>query len=374
VKILTTGIQRRLALAAALVTVLILAGARSWARDGSNPRDLKIVFIDVEGGASTLIVTPLGESVLIDTGWERADGRDAHRIQDAARHAGVRRIDHLITTHWHMDHYGGLGQLAKLMPVDHFYDHGIPDQFPEDTANFPRLIAAYRAAGGGHSQTLKPGDEVPLRQDPNGRLPRISLRCFAANGHVLDEADHTPADGCERHPAKPKDISDNANSLALRLDYGDFSLWTGGDLTWNIEHRLVCPVNRVGAVSLYLTDHHGLNQSNNPAIVQALQPRVAVMNCGAVKGGDIETTKALRSTPSIEAIYQSHRVTRYREEGNTAPELIANSDPDCQGVPIVAEVAPDSRAFSVRVGWGGKPRQFSSRPVSGTAGSGGRGE
>src|SRR5207249_2693890 len=129
---------------------------------------------------------------------------------------------------------------------------------------------AYRAAGGNHSETMKPGDEIPLRQDRSGSLPRITLRCMAANAHVIDEASHPAADGCDLHPAKEKDPSDNANSLAFRLEYGEFRFWAGGDLTWNIfwaggdltwniEHRLVCPVNRVGAVSLYLTNHHGMN-------------------------------------------------------------------------------------------------------------------
>jgi beta-lactamase superfamily II metal-dependent hydrolase len=348
-----------------LLAFLLAAVLPSRGDARSASRDLKIVFIDVEGGAATLMVTPGGESVLIDTGWEREDGRDALRIRDAARAAGVRRMDHLITTHWHMDHYGGVGRLAKLMPIGHFYDHGIPERSIDDPANFPHLIAAYRAAGGGHSQTLKPGDQIPLRQDPTGRTPRITLRCMAANAHVVDEERYPPVDGCEAHPARAKDTSDNANSLALRLDYGEFSFWAGGDLTWNIEHRLACPVNRVGTVSLYLTDHHGMNLSNNPALIQALRPRVAVMNCGAVKGGDVETTAALRATPSVEAIYQSHWVTRYHEEGNAPAERIANPDPECQGVPIVAEVALDGRTFEVRVGWSGRPHRFDSRPAGG---------
>jgi hypothetical protein len=182
---------------------------------------------------------------------------------------------------------------------------------------------------------------------------------------VVDEEARPAVDGCAAHPAKPADTSDNARSLGLRLDYGDFSYWAGGDLTWNVEHRLVCPVNRVGHVSLYLTDHHGLNQSNNPALVRALHPRVVVMNCGAVKGGDVETTTTLRALPGIEAIYQSHRVMRYGAEGNTTAELIANPEPACQGVPIVADVAPDGRSFEMRVGWKGQPRRFDSRPVDG---------
>jgi glyoxylase-like metal-dependent hydrolase (beta-lactamase superfamily II) len=172
------------------IAALLTTEALGWSAERSGGRHLKIVFIDVEGGAATLIVTPQRESVLIDTGWERPDGRDALRIQEAARAAGVRRINHLITTHWHMDHYGGVGRLAKLMPIDHFYDHGIPEQSLDDPANFPHLIAAYRAAGGDHSQTLKPGDEIPLRQDSTGRLPRLTLRCLAANGHVPVKQPH----------------------------------------------------------------------------------------------------------------------------------------------------------------------------------------
>src|SRR5262249_48330473 len=161
---------------------------------------------------------------------------------------------------------GGVARLAKLMPIDYFYDHGVPVPYNDDPQNFPRLIAAYRAAGGSHSRILKPGDQIPLRQDPTGTLPRITLRCLVSNGHVIDEAAHPAQDGCAAHPAKPTDTSDNARSLGVRLDDGDFSFWAGGDLTWNIEHRLVCPTNRIGPVSLYLTDHHGLNQSNNPAL------------------------------------------------------------------------------------------------------------
>jgi competence protein ComEC len=344
-----------------LIVLIMAGGARMEARAAEGK--LSLVFIDVEGGAATLIVTPLGESVLIDTGWEREDGRDALRIQEAARKMGVRRIDHLIATHWHMDHYGGTGRLAKLMPIGRFYDHGVPEPYHDDPQNFPRLIAAYRAAGGDRSTVLKPGDTISLKQEPGGLLPRISLRCFAADSKVVGEKSEAALNGCAAHPAKPEDTSDNARSIAMRLDYGDFSFWAGGDLTWNVEHRLVCPTNRVGTVSLYLTDHHGLNSSNNPALVRALRPQVAVMNCGAAKGGDIETTRALRASPGLKGIYQSHRVMRYGPEANAPPDMVANAEQECQGVPIVAEVATDGSAFEVKVGWSGAPRRFVSRPA-----------
>src|SRR5207253_3691218 len=150
-----------------LVALFLLAvPLRSPAADQS-PRGLDIYFIDTEGGAATLLVTPAGESVLIDCG--NPGNRDAERIHDvAAKQAGLKAIDHLIITHWHTDHYGGVARLVKLMPVRHFYDHGIPEKLQEDPKNFPLLIQAYRQASRGKSITLRPGDEVPLKQTEGG--------------------------------------------------------------------------------------------------------------------------------------------------------------------------------------------------------------
>src|SRR5262249_38936575 len=125
-------------------------------------RGLNIHFIDTEGGAATLIVTPLGESVLIDCGNPGA--RDAERIHHVATDAGLKAIDHLIITHWHLDHYGGVERLSQLMPIHHFYDHGIPASLAEDPKNFPLLIQAYKAASKGKSRSLKAGDEIALKR------------------------------------------------------------------------------------------------------------------------------------------------------------------------------------------------------------------
>src|SRR5207244_7316319 len=82
----------------------------------SQSRSLEIYWIDVEGGAATLIVSPSGESMLIDTGWE-ADDRDAKRILAAAQHAGVKKIDYLVISHYHADHVGGLAALSKVIHI-----------------------------------------------------------------------------------------------------------------------------------------------------------------------------------------------------------------------------------------------------------------
>src|SRR6516162_1615234 len=148
------------------------------------PRGLDIHFIDTEGGAATLLVTPEGESVLIDCG--NPGTRDAERIFEvASKQAGLKAIDHLVITHWHTDHYGGVARLVKLMPVRHFYDHGIPKELSEDPKNFPVLIEAYKTASEGKSHTLKPGNEIALKQSKDG--PALSLLCVCAAGDVIPD-------------------------------------------------------------------------------------------------------------------------------------------------------------------------------------------
>src|SRR4051812_39190835 len=90
----------------------------------AKPKPLQIYFIDVEGGQSTLVVSPAGQSLLIDTGWPGFDGRDANRIMAAAKSAGVKKLDYVLITHFHRDHVGGVVQLADRMPIDTFVDHG----------------------------------------------------------------------------------------------------------------------------------------------------------------------------------------------------------------------------------------------------------
>src|SRR5262249_41446281 len=147
-------------------------------------RGLDIYFIDVEGGAATLVVTPAGESLLFDSGFPGA--RDAERIhRTATEQAGLKAIDHLITTHWHLDHYGGVRPRAQLMPIHHFYDHGIPEKLAEDPTNFPLLIQAYRDTSQGKSRTLKAGDEIALKQQPG--TPPVRLLCLCGSGAVVPD-------------------------------------------------------------------------------------------------------------------------------------------------------------------------------------------
>ena len=311
------------------------------------PKTLDIYFIDVEGGAATLIVTPLGESLLVDSGnpGERDAGRIAHVALEVA---GLKQIDHYITTHWHKDHVGGIPRLAQLIPVKHYYDHGLPATLTPDIV--PETIEAYRQTVQGKSVALKPGDQIRIQPSPK-YLPPLQILVLAANGIVLGEPPGAPqirTCGPNFQP-KPEDKTDNANSVGILLSFGRFKFFDGGDLTWNIEDRLVCPKNLVGAVDVYQSDHHGLDVSNNPALVDALKPRVAIINNGPRKGGEVHTFATLKSVPEIEAIYQLHRNVRTTEKDNAPPAFVANDEEACRGEFIKLSVDPKGRSYSVTI-------------------------
>jgi competence protein ComEC len=321
-------------------------------------RGLDIFFVDTEGGAATLIVTPAGESVLIDCG--NPGNRDAERIHRVAEQAGLKAIDHLIITHWHLDHYGGVGRLTQLIPVRNFYDHGIPATLDEDPKNFPVLIQAYKTATQGKSKTLKPGDDVPLKQAPG--MPPLKLSCLCGSGNVIGDSPGSAENPiAKEHKPQAPDPSDNARSLGFRLSYGGFRFLDLGDLTWNVEYKLVAPTDKIGPVDVYQVTHHGLEISSNPVLIKTVKPRVAVFNNGPRKGGHPSVTATLRHVPDVQAIYQLHRNVTAGDAENTEPDLIANHDEKCQGEPIHLAVAADGKSYTVTVGGKGKPRRFETR-------------
>lgn len=311
---------------------------------------LEIYYVDVEGGAATLIVTPARESILVDAGWEGFEGRDATRIQQAMAKAGVTEIDHLVVTHYHVDHFGGVPELAARVKINNFYDHGPEATLAED-AKFPRRYAAYRQAAREKTITLRPGDQIKLKQA--ARTPPLTLLCVASNRATLKSTRKGTKTNpvCQGAEVKPEDPTDNARSIVLWLRYGKFDFVDPGDLTWNIEGQLVCPNTSLGAIDLHQVGHHGLNTSNNPVILKTLSPTVAIINNGARKAGSPETFETLRTLPSLEAIYQMHLNLLSRTEENVAPEFIANlSDQPDDGNMITVSVDPRSGRFSVTNG------------------------
>jgi beta-lactamase superfamily II metal-dependent hydrolase len=329
------------------VMLIGMMTASSAQQEKSARRTLNIYYIDVEGGAATLIVTPAGESILVDAGWPGFDGRDAKRIQKAMKVAGVAAIDHLITTHYHTDHYGGVPELAKLVKVRKFYDHGPMSSLDEDK-DFATKYAAYQTAANRRSITLKPGSTIKLRQLSGA--PTISLQCLAASAKVLPGNGTNGASNkeCLNATLKPDDKSDNARSVVFLLRYGAFDFLDTGDLTWNIEHGLVCPQNLIGEIDLYQVGHHGANNSNNPVMLRSIKPTVAIMNNGPRKGGHPDTVKWLRELSSLQALWQVHRNVTSTSEQNAPEEFIANlHEQNDEAHLIYVSADPAKRTFTV---------------------------
>jgi competence protein ComEC len=287
---------------------------------------LDIYFIDVEGGQSTLIVTPARESLLVDTGFAGFDGRDSRRIVAAARDAGVSRIDYLLLTHFHWDHDGGVVELARQMPIRTFVDHGDLDRTPAALAaagwavSLERYNAYLAVRARGEHIEPKPGDRLPMR----GVDVTFVSSAAATITSPLPGAGQVNAE-CAKAATPPDEEFENPRSTGFVLRFGEFRFLDVGDLTGEPLFALLCPRSLIGAVDLYLVPHHGGGDASYPATFGGMRPRVAIVNNGADKGGAPEVFDALRRAQGLEAAWQLHSSTR---EGviNLAESQIANLD------------------------------------------------
>jgi competence protein ComEC len=312
----------------------------------NNP--LRIFFIDVEGGQSTLVVTPAGKSVLIDTGY--AGSRDAGRIQAAAKAAHLRRLDYVLITHYHPDHVGGVPDLLQRMKVGVFVDHG-PNQRKADYTQ-----AAYdayeKAIARSHHIALEPGQGLPLKS--------ITFRVLTGAGKHI--AEPLPGAGeanryCDSEaPAPDEDASENSQSLGILITYGKFQFLDLGDLTENKELELLCPNNFIGTVDLYLSTHHGVAPDNPKALVWAVHPRVAILDNGAHKGGSPEAWQIIHDSPGLAGFWQLHYAVDGGRDHNVKEDYIANVD-DADGHFIEATVEPDG-SFTVLNSRNGYSRKY----------------
>src|SRR5262245_37998969 len=325
------------------VPVLILAlgafGAALPLTQTRTGKTLDIYVIDVEGGNATLFVSPSGESLLIDSGnGGAAAPRDAGRILAAAKDAGVQQIDHLITTHWHGDHFGGLAELASRISIREFIDHGpnaqpaaATDEFLQKT--YPQLYSKAK-----HT-VAKPGDKIAVAG--------LDALVVTSAGETIK----TPLPGAGRsnpYCAEFKAGQNNAEdpqSVGTHITFGKFRTIHLGDLTMNKEFELMCPLNRIGEVSLLLGLHHGQATSNSEVLVHALRPRVAIMNNGTRKGGEPAVMRVIHSSPGLQDLWQLHfselSGQEYTVPGMFIANMIDQPEPD---IPVAPTPAPQPGA------------------------------
>ncbi len=293
----------------------------AWAVPPPQSRNsLQIYFVDVEGGQATLFVTPGGQSLLIDTGWPGNNGRDADRIVAAARKAAIERIDFVLLTHFHMDHAGGITQLAAKIPIGTVIDHGENREHADAaTEQTWQEYQKFLTKGNVKRLIVKPGDVLPLQD--------VEAEVISADGALIDKP--LPSAGgtntsCRDSDQRPADQTENVRSLGTMITFGKLRILDLGDLTWDKEMELMCPINRLGTIDIYIVSHHGWSQSNSPALLNGIAPRVAIMDNGATKGGSPSSWDIIKKSPRLQDFWQLHFSNEGGAAHNAADPLIAN--------------------------------------------------
>ena len=352
--------MRRACVALILAIIVLLRvperARAEWMPD-SVRKTLDVFFIDVEGGQSTLVVTPTGQSLLIDAGYAGRGERDLNRVLDVAREAHVERIDRLLITHFHADHVGGVAALAARIPIGLFIDYGSPLGTPLGVdVMAARSFPPYEnVRDESHHVQPKPGDRLPL--------DGVEATVVSAAGDVIK----TPLPGagqpnaaCGDAGPDPDDGTENYRSIGVQIRYGEFTFLDLGDLSGDPLLKLVCPRNMIGPATVYLIAHHGNYDTSIPAVYAALRPRVAVMNNGPSKGGDPTALQVARRSPGLEGLWQLH-VARSLDANNSETALVANVDDGSDGHWIKLSAAADG-SFAIENGRTGVTKTYARVP------------
>ena len=313
-------------------------------------KGLQIYAIDVEGGQATLLVSPTGHSLLVDTGWPGNNGRDAQRIEAAMKEAGITMIDKVLITHFHVDHVGGVPDLVEHVKVGEFLDHGVNR---EDSDITRHDYAAYiKAIGTTPRRTVHPGDTIDI--------PGLNIIVLTADGEHIKSVPGVkpePNSYCASEPKWDLDTTENPRSAGILVRFGKFRFLDLGDLTKAKEIPLVCPDNLIGPVDLYLVNHHGFDLSNSRAFVDAIQPRVAIMDNGAHKAGSPEAWQTVHESPGLQDLYMLHTAEDSDAAHNSAEPLIANLKGGSDGA-YFKVVAHQNGSFSVTNSRTGKTKNY----------------
>ena len=296
------------------------AGANFRKHPVTFAKPLTVYFVDVEGGQSTLFVTPSHQSLLVDTGWPDNDGRDANRILQVVKQAGLDHIDYLLITHFHVDHVGGVPNLVKKMHIKTFIDHG-PNRETTESATEQGFERYQTVLAQLHAKHIlaKPGETIPLTG--------LTTTIVSADGDTIDTA--LPGAGepnpyCKNCPTRPPDKTENGRSVGFVMQYGKMRLVDLGDLTWDKEMHLMCPVNKLGEMDVYVVSHHGWYPSSSPAFVDGIAPRVAIMDNGEKKGGSPGPWETIEKSTRIKNLWQLHYSAEGGAQHNVAAPYIAN--------------------------------------------------
>lgn len=308
---------------AGVLTLFVLSSAPATPPPEAR-KALQIYFVDVEGGQATLFVSPSGQSLLIDTGWPGFDNRDANRIVAAAKDAKLDKIDFVLLTHYHVDHAGGVPQLAAKIPIEGFLDHGQNSEPGTDTEEIFQQYLKIATETNIKRSSLKPGDALPLQG--------VETKVITSDGALIDHP--LPGAGKEYAACKPTeplpiDPTENSRSLGTLFTFGKLRILDLGDLTSDKERGLMCPVNKLGTVDIYIVNHHGSLTSNSALFLNGIAPRVAIMDNGATKGAAPSSWEAVKKSPRLQDLWQLHYSNEGGASNNVAEPLIANlSGPD----------------------------------------------
>ncbi|HSW51080.1 MAG TPA: MBL fold metallo-hydrolase [Bryobacteraceae bacterium] len=293
---------------------LILASALPAAKT------LDMWVIDTEGGKALLLLSPDGQSMLVDTGFPGFNGRDTNRILEACQAAGVAKLDFLVTTHYDGDHVANTPSVVAKIPVDTFVDHGPVSPYdPRAQKSFQ----AYDALPKPKRLVVKPGDRIPFK---GVEVLVLTSATQMIKGPLKGAGAANP--GCALTQVKTwsgmnEDTSENAYGIGLLYTYGRFRMLDLADLTWNREKELMCPNDPIGPVDLLMVSHHGSDWSSSPALLAPIRPRVAIMNNGERKVGAASVMQDLKAMPGLQALYLLHWSANAPDD-NPPDEFIAN--------------------------------------------------